>query len=167
MPSNQKPHPVIRILHNLEDGILISLLLIMILMAVMQIVLRNLFDSGILWGDAFVRVLVLWIGLIGAMIASRKNHHISIDAVSRFLPPSLKKLSDLIIYLFTMIICSIMAYYSFTFVLLEKQDNLTAFADVPVWICESIIPIAFSIIMFRYMILFFLTLMRLFKGPDR
>ena len=164
MPSNQ--HPVIRILHRVEDGILISLLLVMIIMAVLQIALRNLFDSGILWGDAFVRVLVLWIGLIGAMIASRKNHHISIDLVSRFLPRALKKLSFLITSLFTMTISLAMAYYSLTFVILEKQDGLTAFAAVPVWICESIIPAAFGIIGLRYLVQSIQTLTRLIKGQE-
>ena len=108
MPNNQPPHPLIRFLHRIEDGILIALLLVMIIMAVLQIALRNLFDSGILWGDTFVRVLVLWIGLIGAMIASRKKHHISIDVMSRYLPFHLKNLSDLIVCLFTTVICAMM-----------------------------------------------------------
>lgn len=165
MPSNQ--HPVIRVLHRIEDGILISLLLIMIIMAVLQIALRNFFDSGIIWGDAFVRILVLWIGLIGAMIASRKNHHISIDVISRFLPRTLKKLSFLLICLFTMTISWAMAYYSLTFVILEKQDGLTAFAGVPVWICESIIPVAFGIIGLRYMVQTVQTVIRLIKGKEQ
>ena len=35
----------------------------MIVLAATQIVLRNLFDSGIIWGDAALRVAVLWVGL--------------------------------------------------------------------------------------------------------
>lgn len=167
MSNNQLQHPIIKFLHGIEDFILIALLLIMILMAVLQIVLRNMFDSGILWGDAFVRVLVLWIGLIGAMIASRKNHHISIDVISRFLPRTFKKLSDLIISLFTLVICASMAWFSLTFVLLEKEDGMTAFASVPVWICESIIPVAFFIIAFRYLVLCFHSMMRLLKRPPQ
>ncbi len=160
MPSNS---PVIKFLHKIEDTILIGMLLAMIIMAVLQIVLRNLFDSGIFWGDGLVKVLVLWIGLVGAMIASRNNHHISIDVISRFLPPGLKKLSNLIISIFTTAICWIMTWYSFSFVMLEKEDNMTAFANVPVWICESIIPVAFGIIGLRYLILSFQSLVLLFK----
>lgn len=166
MPD-KSPSPVIRFLHRIEDGILILMLMVMIFMAVLQIVLRNLFDSGILWGDGLVRILVLWIGLVGAMIASRNNHHISIDVVSRFLPPHLKRVSSLVISLFTMGICWVMAYFSFTFVLLEKEDGMTAFAAFPVWICESIIPVTFGIIGFRYMILSFQTLIILFKRPSQ
>ena len=157
---------IVSLLHKIEDGILITLLLVMILMAVLQIGLRNFFDSGILWGDAMVRVLVLWIGLIGAMIASRNNHHISIDMISKFLPDKIKRFSNLLTLLFTALICAIMTWYSFVFVAMEKQDGVFAFAQVPVWICESIIPFAFSVISLRYFILFFIAFSKLFRQTE-
>jgi len=73
-------------LYRVENGILVVLLLSMLAMAVFQIVLRNLFESGIVWGDILVRILVLWVGLAGAMVASRKGNHINIDILSRYLP---------------------------------------------------------------------------------
>ncbi len=146
---------IIRILQKIEDGILIGLLLLMIFMAVLQIFLRNFFDSGILWGDPLTRLLVLWIGLIGSMIASRNNHHINIDVISRYLPAQSKKLITLIISLFTAFVCAIMAYYSFIFVIMERTDGFIAFGNIPVWVCESIIPVAFAIISFRYILFSF------------
>lgn len=163
MPSSTLFQRIIRYLHKLEDSILIGLLLTMIGMAAVQILLRNLFSTGIFWGDGLVRVLVLWIGLMGAMIASRTNHHISIDVISRYLPESVKKISDMIINLFTLVICGVMAYYSFIFVLNEKQSGMVAFAEVPAWVCESIIPIAFMVISFRYLVLLIENMMNLRK----
>mgnify|MGYP002725662662 CR=1 FL=1 len=142
----------ISVLQKIEDGILIGLLLLMIFLAVIQISLRNLFDSGILWGDPLIRLLVLWIGLMGAMIASRNDHHISIDVISRYLPEQLKKLTKLLTSIFTAFICSAMTYYSFVFVMMEKEDGLIAFGNIPAWICESIIPISFAVISIRYVL---------------
>ncbi|MBU1343904.1 MAG: TRAP transporter small permease [Proteobacteria bacterium] len=156
---------VIVVLQKIEDGILIGLLLLMILMAVLQIFLRNLFDSGVLWGDPLVRILVLWIGLIGAMVASRNNHHISIDVISRYLPDSIRRLTNLATAVFTFLVCSVMAYYSFGFVIMEKNDGLTAFANIPVWICESIIPFSFAVISIRYLFFSFTCFGKLF-GPN-
>ena len=73
------------VLHRIEDGILVAILSLMIGLAALQIVLRNFFGAGIVWGDMLVRVLVLWIGLVGAMVAARQNKHISIDLVIRYL----------------------------------------------------------------------------------
>ena len=153
----------ISFLHKIEDLILTGLLLGMIGMAVSQIFLRNIFDSGILWGDELVRILVLWIGLVGAMIASRSNNHITIDVISRYLPEQIKQVTVLITSAFTAIVCAIMTGFSLKFVILEKQDGLTAFAGVPAWICESIIPIAFAVITARYLILSAITCIDIFN----
>ena len=154
---------IVTVLQKIEVGILIGLLLSMIFMAVLQIVLRNLFDSGILWGDALIRILVLWIGLIGAMVASRNNHHISIDVISRFLPERIKELTNLMTAIFTSLVCAVMTYFSIGFVIMEKEDGLMAIANIPVWVCESIIPVSFAIISLRYIILSFTCLSKLLK----
>ena len=140
-----------------------GLLLLMIFMAVLQIFMRNLSDSGILWGDSLVKVLVLWIGLMGAMIASRNNHHITIDVISKSLPEKIKKMTDFILSVFTSLVCGGMAYYSLSFVLAEKQEGFTAFASIPAWVCESIIPIAFAIISVRYILISITGLTQFFK----
>lgn len=142
--------PLVLLVQRIEDSILVGLLLFMITMAVLQIFLRNFFDSGIIWGDSLVRVLVLWIGLIGAMVASRTDNHISIDILSRYLPPRIKRYSNLVTHVFTVVVTALMAWFSLDFVRMEMGENLIAFANVPAWVCESIIPIAFAVISLRY-----------------
>ncbi len=152
-----------KILNRLEDSILIGLLLVMIGMAVLQIFLRNLFGTGIVWGDVLVRVLVLWIGLLGAMVASREGNHISIDLISRYLPERAKNAVSCIVDLFTAFICVTVAYYSLRFVLMEFEDGGMIFDQVPVWICEAIIPFALFVIALRYFILSFNNLTKIVK----
>jgi TRAP-type C4-dicarboxylate transport system permease small subunit len=148
---------------RVEDGILVGLLLLMIGMAVTQIFLRNLFEGGIVWSDVLVRTLVLWVGLVGAMVASRQNNHINIDIIERYLPPRAKPIVNLIAELFTALICSAMAYFSLQFVQIEFADGGYVFAKVPAWICESIIPFAFAVISLRYYSLSYVNLKRVFK----
>jgi TRAP-type C4-dicarboxylate transport system permease small subunit len=141
-----------RRLLQVEGSILVMLLVITILIAVSQIVLRNFFNSGISWGDSLVRILVLWLALVGAMLASRDNHHIKIDIISRFLAPQKQILVRRITDLFTAVVCGIIAWTSLQFVIIEFEDGLFAFSKVPVWITESIIPFAFAVIAMRYLI---------------
>ncbi len=150
-------------IYRVEDAILVGLLLLMIVLAVSQIALRNAFDTGLLWVDPFVRVLVLWIALWGAMIASRHDQHIRIDLVSRFLSPKLRCLCYTVVALFTAGICTTVAVYSTRFVLWEYEDGAIAFASVPVWVCESIMPFAFAIMALRYTILSLLSLRNSFR----
>jgi len=137
---------------KLEDFILIGMLLAAILIAVLQIFLRNVFDSGIVWGDVFLRIIVLWIGMFGAMYASRNDEHINIQLGVKYLSDNIKPYVQAIVYLFTAAICGIVAWYSYEFVLLEYEDASIAFANIPVWLTAVIIPIAFANISIRYII---------------
>ena len=140
---------VLNFLYKIEDTMLVTALLLMILTAVIQLLLRNFMSSGVVWANAMVRILVLWCGLLGAMIATRQKSHISIDLVSRYLTEKVVKVFSVITQLFTAIICLTMAYYSFMLIQMEFQFGDTAFALVPVWVCQSIIPFAFAIIALR------------------
>ena len=69
------------------EGVLIVIVVsIMVLLAFFQVAMRNLFDQGLLWGDIFLRHLVLWVGFLGASLATREEKHINIDVFSRFIP---------------------------------------------------------------------------------
>ena len=140
-----------RILQRLEDGILVGVLTMMIGMAAVQILLRNFFSTSVIWGDALVRTGVLWVGLIGAMVASRQGNHIRIDVISRYLTPRLRVWIGCAVDLFTAAICAAVAYYSLLFVYSERVYGDTAFAQVPTWLCEVVIPIAFAVMAMRHL----------------
>lgn len=129
------------------------LLTSMIGVAAAQVVLRNLFDGGFYWGDSAVRVAVLWVAMLGAMVASRKDEHIRIDIASRFVPPELKKLLARFVTLFTCVVLAIFAWYSYDFVRFEYEDGTIAFASVPAWVCEAIMPIGAGLMSLRYALL--------------
>lgn len=141
---------LLRIIHRTEDGILVSALVSMLLMALVQILLRNFFDSGLLWAESALRILVLWVAMLGAMVATRESNHIAIDLVTRFLPEHLKKYAILVSYLFSAVICALVAYHAIEFIQFEYEDQTIAFANVPTWICQSIIPFGFGIMALRF-----------------
>jgi TRAP-type C4-dicarboxylate transport system permease small subunit len=144
-------NPIITALYRLEDGILVALLTLMMGVAVVQILLRNFSGTGIIWGDVLVRIAVLWLGLVGAMVAARQDKHISIDLVMRYLPERLRMCVNAIVRLFAAVVCAWTAYYSFIFVVAEYTEGGLAFGQVPVWVCEAVIPLAFTVMALRYL----------------
>jgi C4-dicarboxylate transporter, DctQ subunit len=144
--------PLIPVLHRLEDAALISALASMLTLAIVQIVLRNFFDSGFLWAESFLRILVLWVAILGAMVATREDNHINIDALSRYIPRKLQPLARFLTSLFAAAICATVAWYSFVFVQYEYQDKTVAFANVPTWACQSIMPFGFSVMALRFLL---------------
>ena len=122
-----------KLLHVLENSILALLLSAMIGIAASQVFLRNFFDSGLFWGDSAVRVLVLWVAIVGAMVASRSDEHIRIDLVNHFLTETGKRSLKRLVNLFTCVILGVFAWSSLTFVQFEYEDQTIAFGVIPAW----------------------------------
>ena len=133
-----------------EDAVLVLILAAMVLLAATQIILRNVFDGAILWAGPMLRVGVLWVGMIGAMVATRSDKQISIDAVSQFLPMRWKARVRVLTDLFTAVIAAVVAWSAFRLVLDDRAAGVTAVAFVPLWVCEAILPVAFGVIAIRY-----------------
>lgn len=139
-------------LRTLESSLLALLLSTMIGVAAYQVIARNLFDTGLVWGDGLVRVLVLWVTLVGAMVASRQDEHIRLDLVARFLDVRWNRVLRRLTSAFTAAICGLFAWHSARFVWIDYQDGVTAFASVPAWLCEAIMPIGAGIMGLRYLL---------------
>jgi TRAP-type C4-dicarboxylate transport system permease small subunit len=119
---------------------------------VYQIVARNLFDSGLYWGDPLLRVVVLWLAMVGAMLASRQRNHIRIDVLSHYISDRARRLAEVVSSIFSGCICLLAAYYGALFVADERAYGASAFADVPAWWCEAIIPLGLFIIGLRFLL---------------
>jgi TRAP-type C4-dicarboxylate transport system permease small subunit len=167
MDNRPAPHSRLQrckqIVARLEDGLLALLLAMIIAVAAAQIFLRNLWQTGLVWGDPLTKVLVLWIAMLGAMAATRDGNHINIDMLSRFLPPKAKTARRLFTDLFTASVCGVLAYHAARMVMIDHQAATLAFDGVPTWACELIIPAAFAVMALRFLGAFSLTLYRLLR----
>ncbi|MDX2501745.1 MAG: TRAP transporter small permease [Deltaproteobacteria bacterium] len=137
---------------NKIEGALITILLsLMILTAFSQIVLRNFFSTGIDWGDALVRYLVVWVAFIGAAIATREGKHICIDLLSHWLKGPGSIAVQALSCFFSAVISALLTVAAVKFIWFEAQMGSTTFLNLPVWIPELIMPIAFGLITLRFL----------------
>lgn len=148
----------------IEDAFLVILLSLMIAIAAAQILLRNFLDMGLAWGDQALRVLVLWVALIGAVAAARENKHITIDVLLRFLAEPAKAVSRLVVGLFTASVCAVVAIHAGRFVYLDYEAATVAFGDLPLWVIELILPVGFGLIALRYLLASMTRLKHLITG---
>ena len=146
------PSRLLRLTRTLEDALLVVLLAAMVVVSGTQIVLRNLLDTSLLWADPLLRVAVLWVGMIGAMVATRSDKQISIDALSRFLPGRWKARVRVITDLFTAVVAGVVAWSAGRLVLDDRAAGSMVMNGVPLWACELILPVAFGVIALRYLL---------------
>jgi TRAP-type C4-dicarboxylate transport system permease small subunit len=132
-------------LGRLELGIVIFLLGTMIIFAFLQVVLRNIFSTGIVWVEIFLRHDVLWLGFLGGALATGNQRHIKIDAVSHLVSERNQAILHVITNLFAASICIVLTQASMKFVGSEIEMKSIVFDGIPAWYAELIIPIGFAL----------------------
>ncbi len=147
-------------LARFEGWALVLLVMAMTGLAFFQVFLRNFLQTGLVWADPLNRHLVLWVGFLGASLATKRGKHITIDVLSRIIPPALKLYIDIIIAGFGIAICGILTHASIEF--LKVEMGTTLFLDLPTWIVLSIIPAGFALITLRFLLHFFRIIVTLF-----
>jgi TRAP-type C4-dicarboxylate transport system permease small subunit len=153
MPTRQLPPLLARLIAIvtwIENGALILLLASMVLLAGAQIVSRNLLDLSLVGVDQLLRLLVLWVALLGAVAASRDGKHIRVDVIARWLPPRAQSVAHAVTDVFTIVVCVVLAWQAGRFVGAERLSGEPAFGSLPAWIAQLILPAAFGLIALRY-----------------
>jgi TRAP-type C4-dicarboxylate transport system permease small subunit len=105
-----------------------------------------------------MRQLVLWTGMLGALAAVRDEKHIALDVLQRFLSPLAQKIARILTFGFAAAICAALAWYSYVMLNVDYVGATpsSAFASLPAWIPETILPVAFALMALRFVLRAFL-----------
>ncbi len=139
----------IRFLHGIESTFLITALVVMMLLPVTEIFMRAGFGRGLSGGSIIVQHLVLAVGMIGGAIAARKGRLLSLSTLTTFLTGRWKDLAHTVSHGIATGITLFLCMGSLQFALSSRQLGKMVIYDVPTWIVQLIIPIAFALIAVR------------------
>lgn len=135
------------------EGILFSLFLaVMLLLSFAQVLLRNLFHSGVLWFDPLVRTLVLWVAFLGALVATSNARHLHVDVVRRMLPERIRLRVGRLLSVISSAVCAWMANGSYVYLREEYLYGQSPFLGIPAWVTQSILLWGFGLLSYRFLI---------------
>ena len=141
-----------RFLEKIEGYIIILILSLMILLSFGQMLLRNFFDMGIIWGDTLLRQWVLWLGFLGASLAVNYDKHISIEVFSNLTTLFWKRIIRAFTRFSAGIISGFLTWAAWSFMQYEKESESVLFLDIPVWLFQIVLPYSFMVIAIRFII---------------
>ena len=152
-----------RVVATIEGWFIIISLSLMVTLTFFLVILRALYTHAHLywantilgyvdWTEPLVRLLVLWITFFGASLITRDNKHIKIDIMSAILPTRWLHVRELILSLTCIITAMFMIKASIGYVKIEMNFGGYIFLKLPVWIGQLIIPIGFSLLLFRFVL---------------
>jgi len=117
-----------------EEWSVFSLLLLLVGLTFVQVVLRNLpGNPSQPWIDLASRLLVLWVGLLGASLAVAREKHISIDIAGRLLPARLARWVRGATGAMALVVLLVLVHASLDFTLVKHQA-----AALPLFTIESL-----------------------------
>jgi len=141
-------------LAKVELFILSIFLLSMVTLYSLQTILRNVFDTALLWIDPLVYNMLLWIALIGGSLATQKEKNISIDVTTKLLP---KNIGDKIM-VFTNVAAAIGTFFiasaALDYIHFMREDGMleSDYLPLQLWVAKIILPIGFYLISLRFAI---------------
>jgi C4-dicarboxylate transporter, DctQ subunit len=124
----------------------------MILLAFMQVVLREVFGTGVVWADTIVRHLILWLGFVGAALASKEGRHIGIVAITRFLSERVRRVVFIFTSTFAAIVCFCLALAALIFIREEWTYGGELVLGIQTWVALLVIPAGYSVTAFHFLI---------------
>lgn len=141
---------VLRALDRFEEYLTAALLAAMTLVTFTQVVLRYVFDSGLIWALEATIYLFGWLVLVGISIGVRTNGHIAVDFVSERLPPRGQRILALVAVALSLVYTALMFYGGWTLVVqLRVFGSLAQDIPLPRWVLLSSLPFGFALLGLR------------------
>jgi TRAP-type C4-dicarboxylate transport system permease small subunit len=94
---------------QIETWLAAGSLFLLLALALLQILARNLFDAGIAAADTLTRYLVLYVTFFGAAVAVQRDRHIKIDVCCSLLSPTMLRRLYRPMQLIAGVVCAFLA----------------------------------------------------------
>ena len=150
-------------LASLERTLVVLLLTGLLGLGLLQVIERNILASGIFWADELLQHMVLWLGFLGASLATREHRHLSIDVLSHLLPMRWQLWLGLLVNTVALVLCMLLVQAAWGLVRSEYTAGTVLTFGVPAWLAQSIIPLGFGAITLRFALRLAETLARLLQ----
>jgi len=140
-----------KFLTYLEDVSVVVFLSFAVILAFVEVILRYVFQTSLVWSSDLVVVSIIWAVFIGLSITLRKGGHIKIEVVVNLLSgwkkASVIFLSSLIGLLFSLFLF----YFSIKYAaFLRESGEVSITTDIPEYIFFLALPIGGLLLSIRY-----------------
>lgn len=119
---------------------LIALGLIMTILILLQIFFRFVIYVPFPWSEECSRYLMIWMGMLGSVVALQKGRHIGVTVLIEKLPATLKKLATLLVRVTTIGFLFVLLKQGIEFALFN-QEQLSPAMEISMLIPYTSVPV--------------------------
>ena len=102
------------------------------------------------WIDALLRQFVILASFLGAALATARGKHINVDALSKILPPVVRRWSSVLTNVLAVAVCLVLASAGQKLVAISREfpSEVTPFLDE--WHMQLMFPVGFGLLAFHF-----------------
>ena len=120
----------------------------LVLLPVIEVISRLFSSTGIVASPVLVQHLTLWVGFLGAVMASRRNNLLSLTTKPIFSNTEIIEWKDIVGKITSIFIVLLLAYGSWELVSVEMDYPVNIAPFISRWFAQLIMPIGFLFIAF-------------------
>lgn len=131
----------------------VAAIIAMAALPVLEMILRGVFGTGLPGSFGFVQHLTLWVAFTGALIATREGRHLTLVSGAGHIPERVRPAGAMLAVAAPTAVTTGLAWASLEFVRSEAMFATSGIGQwVPVWLMESILPVAFAAMTVRFVL---------------
>jgi TRAP-type C4-dicarboxylate transport system permease small subunit len=119
----------------------------------------GLFPAGLIWSQPLALVLTLWVGFLGASMATHDNRHLKVEALQKVLPERWKRICGLLAGVAAAAFCLLLCHLAVRYVGYQHQDWIDSERlgghydglDLAKWQGALVLPFAFGLMALRFL----------------
>jgi len=116
------------------------------------------YPSGVTWAQPFALMLTLWVGFVGASMATHDNRQLKVEALQRYLPEKVRNMAGLLSGLCAAAFCIFLAVLGYRYVGYKYEDYLGTnklgetfdSTSIPIYQGFLIVPFAYAVMALRF-----------------
>lgn len=133
----------------LERWALVAIVLAMVVLPTLEAAVRRFTGAGVPGAAVYTEHLTLWVGFIGALLATATGHHLALSTVDLLPEGRPRDLARAFGSAVTTLVCALLAFASLDMLLADKGRVDTLAGGVPEWWFEIIMPVGFAVMSIR------------------
>jgi C4-dicarboxylate transporter, DctQ subunit len=138
--------------NRLEEFFLAAALAFMTIVTFVQVVMRHVFGTGLVWSLEATTYAFAWLLLVGMSYGVRTRSHIALDMMISRLPPRAARAAALVALGLCLAYCVLMLMGSATFVQrLYVLGHDARDVALPRWLLTAVMPPAFILLALRFL----------------
>jgi TRAP-type C4-dicarboxylate transport system permease small subunit len=142
-----------RVLERLETVLIALLCSGALILGVMQVVLRYVFNTGFHWNEVVFVTLTLWAMFLGGSRAVATNLHARVELLTEVAPPAVLRVLNLLALLAALALSGIYLVGGYQYVaFVNMMDVRDLDTGIPDAVTYGIVPFAMTLFVIRYVL---------------